>query len=67
MQAPGSRRERWRFLLFTQGDPSDVVYFVDEGTIEVYRRELDGTESPVAVIGVGTFIGQHGADVGEAA
>jgi putative ABC transport system ATP-binding protein len=47
-------------VLFRQGDPSDVVYVVEEGEIELYRERADGTEENLAVMRVGGYFGELG-------
>ena len=46
--------------LFRQGDPSDWVYEVQSGEIEIVREKADGTEEHVAVIGAGSYFGELG-------
>lgn len=47
-------------FLFRQGDPSDWVYEVQSGEIEIVREKADGTEEHVAVIGPGSYFGELG-------
>jgi putative ABC transport system ATP-binding protein len=46
--------------LFRQGDPSDLVYLVDSGKVEILRETADGTEEHVTVIGPGGYFGELG-------
>ena len=46
--------------LFRQGDPSDLVYVVQTGEIEILRERADGTEEHVTVIGAGGYFGELG-------
>jgi putative ABC transport system ATP-binding protein len=46
--------------LFRQGDPSDLVYVVQTGEIEIVREKSDGAEEHVTVIGAGGYFGELG-------
>jgi putative ABC transport system ATP-binding protein len=46
--------------LFTQGDPSDLVYVVASGEIELSRELAGGGEEELAVIGEGGYFGELG-------
>jgi putative ABC transport system ATP-binding protein len=46
--------------LFRQGDPSDVVYLIESGQIEILRDREDGSEEQLAVIGDGSYFGELG-------
>ena len=46
--------------LFRQGDPSDLVYLVRSGEIEILRDMADGTEDRLTVIGAGAYFGELG-------
>jgi putative ABC transport system ATP-binding protein len=46
--------------LFRQGDPSDLVYLVRSGEIEILRDMADGTEDRLTVIGEGAYFGELG-------
>jgi putative ABC transport system ATP-binding protein len=46
--------------LFRQGDPSDLVYVVQTGEIEIVREKGDGAEEHVTVIGAGGYFGELG-------
>jgi putative ABC transport system ATP-binding protein len=47
-------------FLFRQGDPSDLVYVVHSGEIEILREKGDGAEEHVTVIGPGGYFGELG-------
>jgi putative ABC transport system ATP-binding protein len=47
-------------MLFRQGDPSDLVYVVESGEIELYRELAEGGEEPLAVIREGGYFGELG-------
>lgn len=63
---PAARREPREVTLgegqylFRQGDPSDLVYVVQTGEIEIVREKGDGTEEHVTVIGTGGYFGELG-------
>ncbi len=46
--------------LFRQGDPSDLVYLVQSGDVEILRDMADGTEELLTVIGPGAYFGELG-------
>jgi putative ABC transport system ATP-binding protein len=47
-------------FLFRQGDPSDLVYVVQSGEIEILRERADGGEERVTVINPGGYFGELG-------
>jgi putative ABC transport system ATP-binding protein len=47
-------------LVFEQGAPSDLVYTVEDGEIEIVRQRTDGTVEPVALLGPGRYFGELG-------
>ncbi len=47
-------------ILFRQGDPSDVVYIVQSGEVEVYRERDDGSEERLTIITPGSYFGELG-------
>jgi putative ABC transport system ATP-binding protein len=46
--------------LFRQGDPSDLVYLVRSGEVEILRETGDGSEEHVTLIGPGGYFGELG-------
>jgi putative ABC transport system ATP-binding protein len=46
--------------LFRQGDPSDLVYVVQSGEIEIVREKADGEQEHLTVIGPGGYFGELG-------
>ncbi|MEO7369954.1 MAG: ATP-binding cassette domain-containing protein [Ilumatobacteraceae bacterium] len=46
-------------VLFEQGDRSDLIYVVDSGELEVFRRSLEG-EMLLGVIRPGEYVGEMG-------
>ncbi|HLY33431.1 MAG TPA: ATP-binding cassette domain-containing protein [Jatrophihabitantaceae bacterium] len=47
-------------VLFRQGDPSDLVYTVDAGSIEIYRELADGSVEVLMDVGAGGYFGELG-------
>ena len=47
-------------LLFDQGDPSDMVYVVESGEVEVFRMTPDGSEQHMALLTPGQYFGELG-------
>ena len=54
------RHPRAGQILFRQGDPSDVVYIVQSGEVEVYRERDDGSEERLTIITPGSYFGELG-------
>jgi putative ABC transport system ATP-binding protein len=50
--------------LFRQGDPSDHVYLVAEGTIEVLQERSDGSTDLLTVLEPGRYLGELGPLLG---
>jgi putative ABC transport system ATP-binding protein len=50
--------------LFEQGDPSDVIYVIDEGEIDIVRVLADGGEQHLARLGPGHYCGELGPLMG---
>jgi putative ABC transport system ATP-binding protein len=51
-------------LLFTQGEPSQLIYVVEEGEIELFRPLADGGEEVLSRRGPGTWLGEMGPMLG---
>jgi putative ABC transport system ATP-binding protein len=47
-------------VVFEQGAPSDLVYIVEDGQVEIVRQRTDGAEEPVALLGPGRYFGELG-------
>jgi putative ABC transport system ATP-binding protein len=47
-------------IVFEQGDVSDLVYVVEEGVVEVFRRRADGGEDILVEHGPGEYFGEIG-------
>jgi putative ABC transport system ATP-binding protein len=50
--------------LFEQEDPSDVVYVIDSGEIDIIRILAGGEEQPLARLGPGQYLGELGPLMG---
>jgi putative ABC transport system ATP-binding protein len=59
-QAPTSVVLAPRETVFHQGDQGELVYIVDEGTLDVVREHADGGEEVLASLGPGDFFGEMG-------
>jgi putative ABC transport system ATP-binding protein len=51
-------------LLFAQGSPSDFVYVVDEGFIDLERERADHTNETLRTVGEGEYFGELGPLLG---
>jgi putative ABC transport system ATP-binding protein len=47
-------------VLFRQGDPSDLVYLVNAGEIEIFFELADGSEEHLTTIAPGNYFGELG-------
>jgi putative ABC transport system ATP-binding protein len=47
-------------VLFEQGDPSDLVYIITAGEVEIFRRTPDGGDDVLAHAGPGDYFGELG-------
>jgi CRP/FNR family cyclic AMP-dependent transcriptional regulator len=47
-----------REVVFSQGDPADAVFYIDEGKIELKVVSPHGKEAVLAILGVGEFVGE---------
>jgi putative ABC transport system ATP-binding protein len=59
-QAPVTVELTAGHTVFRQGDQGDLVYIVDEGTLDVVREHADGSEEILASLGAGAFFGEMG-------
>ncbi len=49
-------------VVFSQGDPSDLIYWIEEGTVEVY--DASNPRAPIAALGPGRYFGELGPLLG---
>jgi putative ABC transport system ATP-binding protein len=47
-------------LVFSQGDPSELVYVIESGAIEIFRVHDDGSEEPITTYQRGAYFGEVG-------
>jgi putative ABC transport system ATP-binding protein len=47
-------------IVFEQGEVSDLVYVVEEGLVEIFRRRADGGEDVMVEHGPGAYFGEIG-------
>ncbi|HET9728174.1 MAG TPA: ATP-binding cassette domain-containing protein [Acidimicrobiia bacterium] len=45
-------------VVFRQGDPGDLVYVVEDGTVELFRTRDDGSEEFLAKVPAGSYFGE---------
>lgn len=50
--------------IFEQDDPSDVVYVIDDGEVDIIRVLAGGGEEPLARLGTGQYFGELGPLLG---
>lgn len=62
--APQSVRYAVGEAIFEQGDPPRLVYVVESGEVEVFRRLADGGKTVLTVLGPGSYFGELGALMG---
>ncbi len=46
--------------LFEQGDRGDLVYVIEEGSVEIFRERADGSEELLALLTAGNYFGEIG-------
>jgi len=46
--------------LFEQGDRGDLVYVIEEGSVEIFRERSDGSEELLALLTAGNYFGEIG-------
>src|SRR5438132_13876632 len=49
---------RRRQIVFSQGDPADTVFYIEEGKIELKVLSDQGKEAILAILSVGDFFGE---------
>ena len=49
---------RPRDVVFAQGDPSDSVMYIQQGTVKISVLSEEGKEAVVAMLGAGEFFGE---------
>jgi putative ABC transport system ATP-binding protein len=51
-------------LIFAQGDRADLVYVIDEGSVDIFRTRPDGSEEHLAMLPAGQYFGELGPLLG---
>jgi putative ABC transport system ATP-binding protein len=51
-------------VVFEQGDPPRLVYVIESGEVEVFRRLVDGGETRLTTLSAGKYFGELGALMG---
>jgi CRP/FNR family transcriptional regulator, cyclic AMP receptor protein len=46
------------YKIFSQGDPSDAVFYIQEGRVKLKVKSKQGKEAVIAILGVGDFFGE---------
>jgi len=46
------------YKIFSQGDPSDAVFYIQEGRVKVKVKSKQSKEAVIAILGVGDFFGE---------
>jgi CRP-like cAMP-binding protein len=45
-------------IIFSQGDPADALFYIQEGKVKVTTLSSHGKEAVVAILGAGDFFGE---------
>jgi cAMP-dependent protein kinase regulator len=48
-------------MIYQEGDPSESMSIIQQGTVEIFTQNLDGVEIPLAALGPGQYFGEGGA------
>lgn len=51
-------------VIFEQGDHADLVYVIEEGTVQIYRDAVEGPDEQLAELTAGQYFGELGAMMG---
>src|SRR6267143_7330100 len=46
------------YKIFSQGDPSDAVFYIQEGRVKLKVKSKQGKEAVIAILSVGDFFGE---------
>src|SRR6201987_894436 len=52
------RRYRPKQAVFSQGDPADAVFYIQEGKVRLSVLSKQGKEATIALLGTGDFLGE---------
>jgi rhodanese-related sulfurtransferase len=64
-KAVESRTVAPRTIIFRQGDPGDCFYIITSGKVRVFRKDSDGLETQLSVLGAGESFGEMALLTGE--
>jgi len=64
-KAVESRTVAPRTVIFRQGDPGDRFYIITSGKVRVFRKDSDGLETQLSVLGAGESFGEMALLTGE--
>jgi len=53
------RRHRAKEAIFSQGDPADAVFYLQEGRVKLGVLSKQGKEATIALLGPGDFVGEE--------
>ena len=54
-----------RTIIFRQGDPGDKFYIIHSGKVRVFRKDADGLETDLSLLGAGESFGEMSLLTGE--
>src|SRR5258708_2347684 len=46
------------YKIFSQGDPADAVFYIQEGRVKLKVKSKQGKEAVIAILGAGDFLGE---------
>src|SRR6266699_5500904 len=46
------------YNIFSQGDPADAVFYIQQGRVKLKVKSKQGKEAVIAILGVGDFLGE---------
>src|SRR5437899_10148089 len=46
------------YKIFSQGDPADAVFYVQEGRVKLKVKSKQAKEAVIAILGTGDFLGE---------
>jgi CRP/FNR family cyclic AMP-dependent transcriptional regulator len=46
------------YKIFTQGDPADAVFYIQQGRVKLKVKSKQGKEAVIAILGTGDFLGE---------
>jgi len=46
------------YKIFSQGDPADAVFYIQQGRVKLKVKSKQGKEAVIAILGAGDFLGE---------